>query len=58
MSRKNRGFRSGKMRELAKKHYNEFIQEFNQKKKIKELEKSQEQKGFLESIEEIFSYTF
>ena len=58
MGRKHKGFRSGKMREIAKRNYENFVQDFYKKKQLKELEESQKDKGFLESLEEIFSYSF
>ena len=58
MRHKFKGYRSGKFREVARKNYNDFIEEFNKEKKNKEFEKSQENKDFLQSIQEIFSYSF
>ena len=59
MSRRSRGYRSGKLREIAKRHFNEFLHEFNRQKKMKEFySKKNKPEGFLESIQEIFSYPF
>lgn len=58
MRHKFKGYRSGKFREVARRNYNDFIEQFNKEKKNKELEKSFEEKDFLQSIQEIFSHSF
>lgn len=58
MRHKFKGYRSGKFREVARKNYKDFIEQFNKEKKNKELEKSFEEKDFLQSIQEIFLHPF
>ena len=58
MRHKFKGYRSGKFREVARRNYNDFIEEFNKEKKNKELEKSYNENDFLKSIQDIFSYSF